>query len=44
MGKQVFIIAHTNTCSEAMKKEADFFINIAKLNENEINEFTVFKK
>ncbi len=42
-GKRIIIISHPNISSKELQKEADFFINIEKLNEEELNQFSNIK-
>lgn len=39
-GKKIVLIAHPNSLAYDMKKECDFFFNLAKLNNEEINKIS----
>jgi len=43
LGKRVILVSHPELVSKELKKEADLFINIAKLEEQELNEFSRIK-
>ncbi len=43
-GKRIILASHYNISSRELQKEADFFINFAKLKEEELNEFSATKK
>jgi uncharacterized LabA/DUF88 family protein len=42
-GKRIIIASHPNISSKELQKEADFFINIEKLNDEELNDFSRIK-
>lgn len=43
LGKKVIIVSHKNLLSKDLEKEADFFIDISKFNEEQLNEFSRLK-
>ncbi len=42
-GKRIIMVSHPNISSKELQKEADFFINIKKLNVDELNNFSRIK-
>ena len=44
LGKRVIVFSHKDICSKELQREADFFINIAKLKEEELNDFSRIKE
>lgn len=40
LGKRIIIVSHPNLISKELRKEADYFINIQKLTDEELNEFS----
>jgi uncharacterized LabA/DUF88 family protein len=42
-GKRIIVASHLNISSKELQREADFFINLAKLKEEELNQFSNLK-
>ena len=43
MGKRIIVFSHPRLVSKELQKGADFFINVEKLNDEELNQFSNIK-